>query len=745
MPDVSIALSAKDNYTTTLKKIADATRTGVKSIESLQQSLDTLNKTRVSVQLNMTKVKNELREAKKRFEETGDAADELAMKDKQFELNNLASQLKAVNANATEAEKSMRTLAGTNSKIANRQSAAGGSSTKAGSSGSMLGTVGSALATAGFGDMLSNSLSGAAGAFFGSYYGTTDGAAIESFLGSAISGATMGATVGSMIGGPGLGTAIGAAAGGLIGAVSGGIEAATQKFESRDEAFKSYVQDQYNAVQERQAADLESGSALAGQRETDLTSFTTLFGSKDTAQQYLSQLKTMANVTPFLYSDLTAMSKTLKTYGYAANEMLPALTAIGDAGAANGMTTADMTYIATALGRMRSSNLTTREDLDILQDRGIDAVGALASAKGVSKGGAYEMISDGDIAGTEAVQIIQSYMEQMYSGAMEQQSKTFEGLSSTLEGWNQEMQNAMGEGYNEGKKIGMSDQIDWLEGEAGQKMMEMNEQIGRAKAEAENLQQQMYQDVFDGMFNGEIPADMDARIAAQVEDLHQRYMNAMATIESSVSSNEEVFAASEELATLKGAAEELAYNTYMTSDAADTMTAANIALADGIAAGAGDAYENAGYSLGQHLTKGISSAINAYVPDTITVPVVYQSVSTSGGIAAGVSARTSIGTSSGTITSSHLTGTTTGSHLTGATSPYRAIGENRVPRDNTLYLLHEGERVLTAREARAQDQGGTGGVNIYMGGNYTVRQDSDIGAIAEAVAARILAARRTLR
>lgn len=724
MPDVSIALSAKDNYTTTLKKIADATRTGVKSIESLQQSLDTLNQTRVSVQLNMTKVKNELREAKKRFEETGDAADELAMKDKQFELNNLASQLKAVNANAIEAEKSMRTLAGTNSKIANRQSAAGGSSAKAGSSGSMLGTVGSALATAGFGDMLSNSLSGAAGAFFGSYYGTTDGAAIESFLGSAISGATMGAAAGSMVA-PGVGTAIGAAAGGLIGAVSGGIEAATQKFESRDEAFKSYVQDRYNAVQERQAADLESGSALAGQRETDLTSFTTLFGSKDTAQQYLSQLKTMANTTPFLYNDLTAMSKTLKTYGYAANEMIPALTAVGDAGAALGMTAADMTNVSTALGRMRSSNKTTLEDLNILQDRGIDAIGALANAKGVSKGDAYSMISGGDIAGTEAVQIIQSYMEQMYAGAMEQQSKTFEGLSSTLEGWNQELQNAMGEGYNEGKKIGMSDQIHWLEGEAGQKMMEMNEQLGRFKADAENLQQGIYQDVFNGMFTGEIPADMDAQIAAQVEDLHQRYMNAMATIESSASSEEEVFAARTDLGTLKGEAESLAYSTYMQSDAADAMTAANIALADGIAASAGTAYENTGYSLGQKLTEGISSAINAYVPDTITVPVVYSTTSTD-----------SNGGGGGNY------------DPTDPTRPQKklsAIGENRVPRDNTLYLLHEGERVLTAREARAQDQGGTGGVVINMGGNYTVRQDSDIGAIAEAVAARIMAARRTLR
>lgn len=730
MPDVSIALSAKDNYTTTLKKIADATRTGVKSIESLQKSLDTLNQTRVSVQLNMTKVKNELREAKKRFEETGDAADELAMKDKQFELNNLASQLKAVNANATEAEKSMRTLAGTNSKIANKQAADGGIGAKAGSSGSMLGTLGSALATAGFGNMLGSSLSGAAGAFFGSYYGETDGAAIQSFLGSAISGAAMGAAAGSII--PGVGTAIGAAAGGLIGAVSGGIEAATQQFESRDAAFKSYVQDQYNAVQERRNEELSGGSSIAGQREMDQMAFTTLFSNADTAQDYLEQVRVMGAETPFQYEDLTQISRTLTSFGYAVDELIPTMTALGDAGAANGMTTDAINEMAQALGYMRSSNLVYREQLGIFQRRGVDAAGAVAEAKGMSIDEVYSAITRGDLGGVEISEILTKYMEKTYQGAMDIQSKTFEGLSSTLEDVNAELQNAAGRGYNEEKKIGMADQIDWLEGEAGQKMMEMNEQIGRAKAEAENLQQGIYQDVFDGMFNGEIPADMDARIAAQVEDLHQRYMNAMATIESSASSNKEVFAASEELATLKGAAEELAYNTYMTSDAADTMTAANIALADSIAASTGDAYENAGYSVSEKLTQGITRHISSYTPPPIKVPVLYESMSTSGGIAAVAAARTA-------------TGVSTGSHLTGATSPYRAIGENRVPRDNTLYLLHEGERVLTAREARAQDQGGTGGVNIYMGGNYTVRQDSDISAIAEAVAARILAARRIVR
>lgn len=718
MPDVSIALSAKDNFSQTLRKLASEANTSVNDVDALQKSLTKLNNTRANLKLDLSRAKSELREAEKRFKATGDAADELALKDKQLEFDNLTSQLKAVSASAQTAEKNMMSLAGTNSKLSNRASGSG-------KSGSMWGTLGGALATAGFGDMLSGSLSQAAGAFLGSYYGASDGAAIESVLGGAISGASMGAAAGSII--PGVGTAIGAAVGGAIGAVSGGIEAATQQFESRDEAFKSYVQDQYNAVQERRNEELSGGSSIAGQREMDQMAFTTLFGNADTAQNYLEQVRVMGAETPFQYEDLTQISRTLTAFGYSVDELIPTMTALGDAGSANGMTTDAINEMAQALGYMRSSNLVYREQLGIFQRRGVDAAGAVAEAKGMSIDEVYSAITRGDLGGVEISEILTKYMEETYQGAMDIQSKTFEGLASTLEDANAELQNAMGEGYNEGKKIGMSDQIDWLEGEAGQKMMEMNEQLGRFKADAENLQQDIYQDVFNGMFTGEIPAEMDAKIAAQVEDLHQRYMNAMATIESSASSDAEVFAARTDLGTLKGEAESLAYSTYMQSEAADAMTAANIALADGIAAGAGDAYKNAGYLLGQELTKGISSAINAYVPDTITVPVVTSSINSGAGI--GIKS-----------------GATTGSHLTGATSPYRAIGENRVPRDNTLYLLHEGERVLTAREARAADRKeSSGNVVVNMGGNYTVRQDSDIDAIAEAVAARVLAAKRTLR
>ena len=92
------------------------------------------------------------------------------------------------------------------------------------------------------------------------------------------------------------------------------------------------------------------------------------------------------------------------------------------------------------------------------------------------------MISDGDIAGTEAVQIIQNYMDK-YGGL-----SVFDGTAmqdffgqSTLEGYNSELQNAMGEGYNEGKSSVCQTRSTGSSGEAGQKMQEVYSQMGRSR------------------------------------------------------------------------------------------------------------------------------------------------------------------------------------------------------------------------------------------------------------------------
>ena len=142
------------------------------------------------------------------------------------------------------------------------------------------------------------------------------------------------------------GTPHGVAVGALVGGISGAISGGTEIFKARDDAFKSYYGELYSSAVERHAAELESGSGIASGRETDLISFSTLFGSRETAKTYLSELVNMANTTPFLYDDLTAMSKTLATFGYDAKSILPVLSTIGDAGAALGMSTSDMTTVA---------------------------------------------------------------------------------------------------------------------------------------------------------------------------------------------------------------------------------------------------------------------------------------------------------------------------------------------------------------------------------------------------------------
>lgn len=705
MPDVSIALSAKDNFSQTLRKLASAANTSVNDVDALQKSLTKLNNTRANLKLDLSRAKSELREAEKRFKATGDAADELALKDKQIEFDNLTSQLKAVSSSAQAAEKNMMSLAGTNSKLSNRAT----------SSKSMLSSLGSALATAGFGDMLSGSLSQAGGALLGSYFGTSNGAAVESLLSGTISGATMGAAAGSII--PGVGTAIGAAVGGAIGAVSGGIEAVTQKFEEADEAFKSYVQEQYNAVQERRAEELSSGSSIAGSREQTQMAFAKALGGDEAADAYLEQVREMASRTNYTYDEITGYTKQLLN-SYDPSEIFEVLGDLSDATAGLNLNSSDVSLWVSGLNRMRITDKATMEYLNYFSERGLNVYEALSEALGVQESAVQELVSDGKVSGTTAADAILDYIGELYGGLSDKLAGSYEGLMANIEDMNADLDAAMGDAHNEARKPALEEQLAWLDGDAGDKMADLNAQIGEMQANLENLQEQNYRDVFNGMFTGIIPEDMDEQIAAQVEELHQKYQEAWATIGNATASDAEVLEAQAQLTEAKGEAEALAYSAYMMSDGVDIATQANVALAEGIAAGSGDAWKNAGGTVAKALEDGVLAHWEANKPvlsaPTIQTPTMSISDDTVVRI-----------TSDGKKT---------------------AIGENRVPRDNTLYLLHEGERVLTAREARAADRKESGGnVVIQMGGNYTVRQDSDIDAIAEAVAARILAAKRTLR
>lgn len=451
MPETSIVVTLNDRYSETAKKLSQVTKAFSKDAEGLEERLYALNKNKYTLKLDAQKAKQELKEAEKQFAATGKEADGLKMELAQANYDNIVRNLKAVTSAAGDTERAI-------SKTMNR--ASGSSNAKS--------SILNAIAASGASKMLGDAALNVGNALIGSAFGSEIGSLASSTLSSIASGAALGSAVA-----PGIGTAIGAAVGAGVGLLNG----ATQAFGQRDDAFKSYVQEAYEGQMSAQETSLTSGSALAAQRETDRISFETLFrrgGVEDMGivETYLSNLVEMANNTPFLYGDLTAMSKTLATYGYSAqadqekalsgekdyNYILDVLETIGDAGAALGQSTGDMEAVATAIGRMKSSNKATLEYLNILNDRGIGAVGMLAEAKGVNQGTMYDMISKGKVSGQEAAEIILQAMTDSFSGSMLAQSRTFSGLTSTVEGLAQELDNAMGQGYNEGRMKGLTAQ-----------------------------------------------------------------------------------------------------------------------------------------------------------------------------------------------------------------------------------------------------------------------------------------------
>ncbi len=72
-----------------------------------------------------------------------------------------------------------------------------------------------------------------------------------------------------------------------------------------------------------------------------------------------------------------------------------------------------------------------------------------------------------------------------------------------------------------------------------------------------------------------------------------------------------------------------------------------------------------------------------------------------------------------------------------------AYGLKYVPYDGYPAVLHQGERVLTAEEARQKNRPEAGGLSVTITGPVTVRQDSDIDMIvtrlADEIEARALA------
>lgn len=174
-----------------------------------------------------------------------------------------------------------------------------------------------------------------------------------------------------------------------------------------------------------------AGIKFNAQIEQYTATFETFTGSVDEANKTIERLKTLGAETPFEFTDLAETTQLLMAYGFSADEAVNSLTMLGDAAQGD---VEKLNSIATGFARMKSSGKVTLEYLNLMIENGFNPLNQVAEDTGMTMAEVYDAISNGEITFEQ----IQSAMEKMtgeggqYFGLMEKQSKTLNGMLSTL-------------------------------------------------------------------------------------------------------------------------------------------------------------------------------------------------------------------------------------------------------------------------------------------------------------------------
>ena len=426
MPDVSIAISAKDSYSGVLLKLKNSMLATNKDAAGLEKQFGELTKELSGLQTELKAAERPLKNLQQEFKKTGDAATLDKMKEAQENYNNIKNNLDAVSKAAKQTQKDLDNLAKTDERKSNR---AGGSS------------LASKIGQSGIISMIGNTAADAANTIVSSAFGSRTG----EMFGSVLSGITSGAAMGTMLGGP-VGTAVGAVVGGVTGVVQGAVN----HFEKDDDEFKSVVESEFSRIDGIIKQSKESGSGIAAEREMTETSFRTLIGEEAT-NNLIPQLKTYADVTPFSYDTIMNSANQLLAFSVKPDKMMGLMKMFGDLSGGN----ADkLATIIRSYGKSFAAQRADSQDLGMMTEAGIPILSALAKIKKVSETKIRDVVSEGKVSAADVEKAIALLTTNggMFEGMMEKMSQTYTGLLSTREGVEDDWDNAMGMGYNEERK-----------------------------------------------------------------------------------------------------------------------------------------------------------------------------------------------------------------------------------------------------------------------------------------------------
>lgn len=180
------------------------------------------------------------------------------------------------------------------------------------------------------------------------------------------------------------------------------------------------------------AAGTVLGLKTAANLETAEVAFTKLLGSGRRARKFLGDLKSFAARTPFELPGLVDASRALVGAGTAASDVIPTLTALGDASGALGLDQERFGRVMLAVTQIMNRGKVQAEELNQITEAGIPVWQLLAKATGKPVPELQKLMQSGKLLAEDTLPLLFEQMQKDYGGGMEQQAKTLNGVWSTF-------------------------------------------------------------------------------------------------------------------------------------------------------------------------------------------------------------------------------------------------------------------------------------------------------------------------
>lgn len=165
--------------------------------------------------------------------------------------------------------------------------------------------------------------------------------------------------------------------------------------------------------------------------EQTRVAFTSMLGSAAQANAMIGNLQKFAAETPFEMPGVRDAAQQLLAFGYDANEIIPTLTALGNAASGLGRGQDGFQHLAFVFGQIRTTGKLMGQDVFQLAQLGVPVKAILAKSLGLA-GDELDRIGDQGIDANIAIQALMDGIDERFPEMMKKQSETFEGVLSNI-------------------------------------------------------------------------------------------------------------------------------------------------------------------------------------------------------------------------------------------------------------------------------------------------------------------------